>query len=672
MNTKSFVKAILCHAETFPDKIAVGFKAEKLTYALLAEYVKKAAAYLKQEYHIASGDHAMLSAVSKPEYVVFLLAIQYLGAISVSCDKTFLPETIAELYHFTDSVLLISDSKITDETICRVSLRESYRKIIAENFSEMPEYRLPDADSPAEILFTTGTTGKAKAAILSHRNIMSITENMLSELGINAEDIVLIPLPLCHSLGIRSLRAVLTAGGTVILQNGFTFPKELTDNLQKERCTGFVCVPASIEKIYQQLGTAFGENFRKLRYIEIGSGSLRAGMKQILINILPDTEIFNVWGSSETGGVIFLNCTKYPEKLSSLGLPVNTAEIKMMDENGNSTEKTGRLAIRGDMQMQGYYKNVEATEKTLVNGWLVTNDLISIDADGFIHMLGRADDIINVGGEKVSPVEVENIASEYPLFQECACLGIPDPEGILGQIPVLLYVSAETPDEKEIQKFFASRLEQYKIPQKFKKVSSLPRNRMQKLDRKALPTLWEQNDNGLLNPVMRAILNRKSIRNFLEKRIPKDILTMIVKAGIQAPSGHNLQTWHFTVITNHEKIQALKALMQKTSKAKNVYFYGMDQPDVFIIISNDRRNDNAIQDCSVAAENIMLAAASYGIGSVWINVLKHIGNEPEVRNMLTELGIPEKHDVWASIAMGYPDGEPNPIARKMNVVSWVE
>ena len=98
----------------------------------------------------------------------------------------------------------------------------------------------------------------------------------------------------------------------------------------------------------------------------------------------------------------------------------------------------------------------------------------------------------------------------------------------------------------------------------------------------------------------------------------------------------------------------------------------MDQPDVFIIISNDRRNDNAIQDCSVAAENIMLAAASYGIGSVWINVLKHIGNEPEVRNMLTELGIPEKHDVWASIAMGYPDGDPNPIARKMNVVSWAE
>ncbi len=83
----------------------------------------------------------------------------------------------------------------------------------------------------------------------------------------------------------------------------------------------------------------------------------------------------------------------------------------------------------------------------------------------------------------------------------------------------------------------------------------------------------------------------------------------------------------------------------KTAKAKNVYFYGMDQPDVFIIIFNDRRNDNAIQDCSVAAENIMLAAASYGIGSVWINVLKHIGNEPEVRNRLTELGIPEKHDV---------------------------
>ena len=126
------------------------------------------------------------------------------------------------------------------------------------------------------------------------------------------------------------------------------------------------------------------------------------------------------------------------------------------------------------------------------------------------------------------------------------------------------------------------------------------------------------------------------------------------------------------MIRNHEKIEELKKTISKVAEEKNVFFYGMNHPDAVILVSNSTKNENGIQDSSCAAENMMIAAQSYGIGSVWINALKTICDEPEIREMLDGFGISPKHVVWAMICLGYPDGETKPIARKTDVVGWVE
>ena len=141
--------------------------------------------------------------------------------------------------------------------------------------------------------------------------------------------------------------------------------------------------------------------------------------------------------------------------------------------------------------MAGYYNMPEATAETLVDGWLYTNDIVYMDEDGYVYMLGRADDIINVGGEKVSPIEVENIAQEFEEIRECACIGVKNET--LGQVPVLYVV----PEGEEFHsdlliRFLAERMEKYKLPQKFFELPELPRNRMQKLDRKALYRMWQE------------------------------------------------------------------------------------------------------------------------------------------------------------------------------------
>lgn len=680
---QTIVEAVLAHAEQMPDKMAVGFKKNQITYHLLVDQMKAFALELKDSYGIEQGDLVMLSAVSKPDYIVAWLAIQFLGAVSIPLDKTSKEANILEIYEFIAPKLLLTDSKLNSadsNVMSKVSLKEMYSKaVIAAKTGNGEElsYELPQQEAVAEMLFTTGTTGKPKGAMLTYSNIYASTHNTWHGIGMLSSDVVLIPLPLNHSVGMRVLRTVLYIGASVIIQNGFTFAKELEVNIKEYACTGLVSVPASIEVVYRQMQDKFAAVMGRLRYMEFGAGSLSYDMKKKLTKVLPETMIYNTWGSTETGGAIFLNVSKYPEKLTSIGKPIDGVELKVVDTNGNTIEAhdmntAGRMVLKGKMQMAGYYHAPEQTDQTLVDGWLYTNDIVYTDADGYVYMLGRADDIINVGGEKVSPVEVENIAAEFEEIRECACIGVDDPEGILGKVPVLYIVLEGTKFHKEeLVKFLADRMERYKLPQHYILIQTLPRNRMNKLNRKELYRLWEENGTEeTMNDTIRNILNRRSIREFTEKKIPKPYLELIVQCGIYAPSGHNLQTWRFTIIQDPKQIIRLRDTAARIAKEKNVYFYGFQNPDTVILVSNDRKNKNSIQDSACAAENMMLAAQSYGIGSVWQNAFHQISDEPEIRGLLQEYGIPDSHIVWAALLMGYPAQPGKLLAKKMDVARW--
>lgn len=693
---QTITEAVLAHGQEMPDKLAVGFKDIRITYGQLVSQMKEFAYLLKTEYGIQKGDFVMLSAVSKPDYIVALLGIQYLGAVSIPLDKAAKEENILDIYRFIQPKLLLSDSPVKSREIKKISLKVLYAEVQKNAIPEFEKkiqeasdsvsanaallkYDVPEKENLAEMLFTTGTTGTPKGAMLTYGNLYASTHNTWHGVNMVTDDVVLIPLPLNHSVGMRVLRTALYLGASVIIQNGFTFAKELESNIHNFHCTALVSVPASMELLYRQMQDKFAEVLGRLRYIEFGAGSLSYDMKRKLTAILPNTTIYNTWGSTETGGAIFLNVTEHPDKLTSLGKPAEGIKMKVVDSQGREIRArdintAGRMVLQGPMQMAGYYKLPEINEQTLVDGWLYTNDIVYTDEDGYVYMLGRADDIINVGGEKVSPIEVENIAQEFEQIRECACIGVNDPDGILGQVPVL-YVVPENVElnQEQLTKFLASKMERYKLPHKYIIIEELPRNRMKKLNRKELQRLWEENgDVELMNQCIRNILSRHSVREFQDTQISRARLEMIIKAGIYAPSGHNLQTWRFTVIQNAEKIMEFKEVVRKVADRNKVYFYGLNAPNVLILISNDRRNENSIQDSACAAENMMLAAQSYGIGSVWINALKTICDEPEIRELLKAWGVPQQHIVWATLALGYPLKPARALAKKMNVVQWID
>ena len=500
---QTIVEAVLDHAKYHPAKNALIIKKETVDYGGLGNLVRKCAKVLREKYHIHAGDKVMITALSRPEFLVIFLGVQYLHGVTIPLDKSWHKDTLLKMAAFIRPEMIISNKTLGETDVRQAGIKDLYREIMEireeslEEYQMQEEYQLPEENQVAEILFTTGTTGTPKGAMLTYGNILSITKNNIEGVGFREDDIVLDALPLCHSLGLREARMVLFSGGTLVLQNGFSFLKELCHNMEAYQCTGFVGIPAVMERLCRSLPD-FEKFFGQLRYMEIGAGSLSYDMKKSLPALLPNTEIFNVWGSSETGGVIYLDVRRRQDKIAALGKAVTAAKIGIIGQDGRrilarGINHAGRMAVCGQMTMAGYYNMPEAGRETLADGWLFTNDLVYMDDEDFIYMIGRADDIINVGGEKVSPAEVENAASEYAFVRDAACIGVEDPERIMGQVPVL-YVAAEGKGpfpEDRLMKYLSRKLEIFKLPKQILYIREIPRNRMGKIDRNELRRIWE-------------------------------------------------------------------------------------------------------------------------------------------------------------------------------------
>ena len=677
------VNRIIELSEKTPDKIAVFFKNEQLSYRVLS----KVAASFSEELKLVgvkAGDKVSYSATSKVETIVIYLAIHMANGIAVSLDKNANPANMSKIYDSSESSILLTDKPLGNESSsCNVfSIKEMYGRACAntDKILSIRDYRIePSEDDLSELLFTSGTTGNPKGVMLSYKNVYSILSNTIEGIGIQEDDRMLMPLPLNHSFALRVVRAVLWQGATLVLQNGFTFAKAIEDNVTKFDCNSMACVPASYEVMLGQMQDKFTKVLGRMRFIEFSAGSLSIQQRKTITSLIPEVTIYNTWGSSESGGAIFCNVSevvKSEEYIGALGKPLaDKVEVKIVDEDGNTIESSadhpGRMALKGDMQMMGYWNNPEETDKALVNGWLCTGDIAYLQ-NGYLFMLGRADNIINVGGEKVSPVEVENLAGQCPGITECACISVPDPNGVLGQVPALYVAGNSKLSEDDVKAFLASRTEKYKIPAVYRFIDKIPRNRMLKVDYKELKRMYESSgDEDLMNETIRTILARRSIRKFTDKDISTNALNLILKCGYHAPSGHNMQSWKFTVLTKKEDIEELKEKTRIAARTKDVYFFGFENPKVIILVSNDVRNQDGCQDAACAAENLMLASTSLGIGSVWLNPLMKLRDVSPVKELLDKYDIPDNHVVWAMIALGFPEAPGILLQKKEKVIKFI-
>lgn len=638
-----------------PDKAAVIYKDKQISYRELYDKAASMASVLNH-CGIKSGDKVILEAISRPEYFVAYLAVQMLCAVTVPVDRGAKEEITQYIGNITEASLCICNGK--KRGICKIEFTYQELEILSATEAEFTPQILTGMEL-VEIIFTTGSTGKPKGAMHTIAAINASMYNTKNGIGIQQEDIILVPLPLNHSFSLRVVRAAFLCGASIVLQNSAVSIKETADNIDRHHCTGMISVNTVMDFLFLHTDEeTISRIFGQLRYIEFSAGALSIAMRKKLPKLLSNTEIHNTWGSSETGGCIFLNVSKETDKLTSLGKPIDTIEVALIDETGKALCNTGRqyvgkLALRGEMQMIGYCSNKKATEETIRNGWIVMNDLVWQDSDGYLYMIGRADDMINVGGEKVAPKEIEDIILDSGLIYECAVIGVPDEERVTGEMPILYYKGKNRADADEIRAYLSRRLPNYKIPKKYIPITAIPKNAMGKTDRKSLKDMYNKKI-SFPNKCVENILARRSIRKFLDKEVPDELISVLLKCGAVAPSGKNLKTRRFTVISSRAEIESFKELVNTAAERNEILVNGFNNPALLILISNDRRNADGIQDVSCSAENIMLAASSFGLGSVWLNPLMTICDDTEIRGRLNEYQIPQSHIVWSMLAIGWP------------------
>lgn len=478
------------YAQTQPDTMAVCELRKSVTYKEYWSSIRKTAGVL-MGMGIRKGDHVMLRCTQNIDYLTVFSALQYMQALVIPVEKSTSVERVLEIGGRVDSECLISDKEA--DGISSIKIKD----IIARaKDADEADLELPGENDRSMLLFTTGTTGSSKGVVMLHRGDVGIAGNVIEGTSMKKGNVEIIPMPLNHSFGIRRYQSDMVNGGTVCLMDGMVFIGTLWKLVEKYGATSMAISPASLGMIFHLSDERIADYADQLDYIQIGSAPLAEADKEKLLRLLPDTRLYNFYGSSEAGCACILEFSGNGNKTGCIGRPTVNSIVRFTDNAGNvvengSPEAPALLSWGGSIVMEGYYNDPDLTAETLVGGYVRTKDLAYLDEDGDCILVGRADDVINYGGSKISPAEIENLALGYEYIDDVAFTSISDP--ITGELPVILVIQKDGYDEAEFERFLTDRLESYKLPRKYIYVDNIPKTFKGSVLRKEVRKLAEQN-----------------------------------------------------------------------------------------------------------------------------------------------------------------------------------
>lgn len=496
------------HALMQPDGVALRFLGHTTTWRELDERVAQLAGALSRR-GVGFGDRVLILMLNRTEFIEAFLAVNKLGAIAVPVNFRMTPPEIAFLVSdcqaqvvITEAVLAnvatavrdIPDASATLTTVIVAGGATDenvigYDDLIGEAGETPATVDIPN-DSPALIMYTSGTTGRPKGAVLTHSNLagQAITFLFTNGADIN-NDVGFIGVPLFHIAGIGNMIIGLLLGRpTVIYPLGAFDPGALLDVLEAERVTGIFLVPAQ----WQAVCAEQSANPRRLRLRVLSWGAAPASdtLLRRMSETFPGTQILAAFGQTEMSPVTcMLLGDDAIRKLGSVGKVIPTVAARVVDEDMNDVPagEVGEIVYRAPTLMAGYWNNPKATAEAFAGGWFHSGDLVRQDEEGYVWVVDRKKDMIISGGENIYCAEVENALAAHPAIAEVAVIGRPDERW--GEVPVaVVALAAQTPtgvldtagrtdiDLHDLDLFLADRLARYKRPKALEVVDALPRN----------------------------------------------------------------------------------------------------------------------------------------------------------------------------------------------------
>ncbi|WP_082234695.1 long-chain-fatty-acid--CoA ligase [Halobacillus massiliensis] len=493
-------------AQREPEKTAYVFQDQEVSYKVFDDSVTKFASQLSK-FGYKKGDHIALVSGNSPLFMVGLYGALRAGVTVIPINPTYTADEMVyilkngdvrgvitvdllmEKFEQLDNELMVENYFVGDSGAKSNSSSLNYKM---KPFTDLVEdgdlhYKGPDlsSDDTAVILYTSGTTGKPKGAMLTHQNLYSNATDTADYLRINSHDRIVATLPMFHVFCLTvALNAPIMNGGTILIVPQFS-PDDVFRIAGKYKATVFAGVPTMYNYLLQT-GREKVDTFKDMRICVSGGSSLP-------VTLLYDFEkMFKVrisegYGLSEASPVTAFNPLDRPRKPGSIGTNITNVENKIVDELGEEVPvgEVGELIVQGPNVMKGYYKMPEETAVAIKDGWLYTGDMAKKDEEGYFYIVDRKKDMIIVGGYNVYPREVEEVLYSHPDISEAAVVGAPHPES--GETVVCFVVSAdENLDETKLKEFCKKSLAKYKQPSEIHFMAELPKNTTGKILRKNL------------------------------------------------------------------------------------------------------------------------------------------------------------------------------------------
>jgi feruloyl-CoA synthase len=483
------------NARNFGRREALVAGDQRLSFIEFEQQVSHAAAAL-QSLGVGKGDRVALMGRNTVSWVVAAMGALRAGAVLVPINHKLMPPEVQFITQHCQAKVLLFDAALTgivqqtqSAALKLMMAATAEHAAAAEGFPQLeslPAQQLPlrpvplSAADQAEILYTSGTTGKPKGCLHTHENILlcGIASNLIYQL--DQADKALIAMPVWHCFPLNNLlMGSFYVGATVVLMPEY-HPLEFLKVIQAERCTLFFGAPIAYTMPLKMVPQFDEFDLSSVRIWLYGGGPIDAQTVRVLMQRYRTDRFFQVFGMTETGPTgLVLYPREQEAKAGSIGRQaVSGCVFKVMKEGAEEAGPgdIGEIWMRCQSMMQGYYLDPEATRAAFQDGWYLTGDLARIDADGYLFIIDRAKDMIITGGENVYSKEVEDVLMAFPGVTEVAVIGKPHPEWgetvvaviALGGKPALL-------DEQALRDFCGSRIARYKVPREFQFVEALPR-----------------------------------------------------------------------------------------------------------------------------------------------------------------------------------------------------
>jgi len=467
--------------------IALVEEDKKWTFGELATDVDRIAQVLREK---VSGDTVGILLLNSERYVATLLAVWKAGKTAVPLNYLLPPQELAFIIRDSGMSALVS-SQFFGQAIAAVKPLFGVNGVIL--MADAPDFATPatpaslpqDFRNPALYLYTSGTTGRPKGVVLTHRNLLHNVDACAQAGEFDSRDTFLCLLPFFHTYAITgTILLPLLNGCAMVLVDRF-HPHKVLKLIEEHRISVFLAIPS----MYRVLAMAEGAfEVSSIRFPISGGEPLPAAVADAFQKRF-GVHICEGYGQTEAAPVVTLNLPG-KRKAGTVGVAIPGIEVAIWDESKNPLplEEIGEIMVRGANVMEGYYRLPEETAKAITNEWLHTGDLGKLDAEGFLTITGRKKDLIISAGENIYPREIEEVLALHPKVKEVAVIGVKDE--VRGEVPkaFLLLHDGVAVEDKELRAFCRNKLAGYKVPKHFEILADLPRTPTGKVLKRMLPT----------------------------------------------------------------------------------------------------------------------------------------------------------------------------------------